>query len=270
MHCWRASATKSRSSFRRRVVSADSKEGADSDLDKYLPEADVVITTPFHPGYISAERLSKANKLKLALTAGIGSDHVDLNAAAKNGVTVAEITGVALFQASFFLQGSAGCCRQIRCRFITCLSMLPCRYSNQQQTYSQCLSCNVHMQHLHAAQTHLHLSRPIPRAAMLKFFILNAGLIFGDNNQLCNWLTDLLVLLTGSNVVSVAEHVVMMILTLVRNYMPAHKQIINGDWNVAEIAKEYVPILHTIPLSKICLHCSASKSHPVCCHASSC
>lgn len=76
------------------MVRTDSKEGADSDLDKYLPEADVVITTPFHPGYISAERLSKANKLKLALTAGIGSDHVDLNAAAKNGVTVAEITGV--------------------------------------------------------------------------------------------------------------------------------------------------------------------------------
>ena len=76
------------------MVRTDSKEGADSELDKYLPEADVVITTPFHPGYISAERLSKANKLKLALTAGIGSDHVDLNAAAKNGVTVAEITGV--------------------------------------------------------------------------------------------------------------------------------------------------------------------------------
>lgn len=54
-------------------------------------------------------------------------------------------------------------------------------------------------------------------------------------------LTALVVLQTGSNVVSVAEHVVMMILTLVRNYMPAHKQIINGDWNVAEIAKEYAP-----------------------------
>lgn len=75
------------------VVPADSKEGADSDLDKYLPEADVVITTPFHPGYINAERLKKAPKLKLALTAGIGSDHVDLKAAADNGVTVAEITG---------------------------------------------------------------------------------------------------------------------------------------------------------------------------------
>lgn len=41
---------------------------------------------------------------------------------------------------------------------------------------------------------------------------------------------------TGSNVVSVAEHVVMMILTLVRNYMPAHKQVIDGEWDVAKIA----------------------------------
>ena len=60
--------------------------------------------------------------------------------------------------------------------------------------------------------------------------------------------------LTGSNVVSVAEHVVMMILTLVRNYMPAHKQIINKDWNVAEIAKEYAPHPSTKPsdVSRFC------------------
>ena len=42
---------------------------------------------------------------------------------------------------------------------------------------------------------------------------------------------------TGSNVVSVAEHVVMTILALVRNFMPAHEQIERGDWNVAEVAK---------------------------------
>ena len=42
--------------------------------------------------------------------------------------------------------------------------------------------------------------------------------------------------------VSVSEHVVMMILSLVRNYMPAHKQICDGDWNVAEIARKYVPL----------------------------
>lgn len=78
------------------MACSDSKEGADSDLDKYLPEADIVITTPFHPGYINADRIAKAPKLKLALTAGIGSDHVDLPAAAEHGVTVAEITGIFL------------------------------------------------------------------------------------------------------------------------------------------------------------------------------
>jgi formate dehydrogenase len=89
----------------------------------------------FHPGYLTAERLAKAKKLKLAVTAGIGSDHVDLNAANKTngGITVAEVT--------------------------------------------------------------------------------------------------------GSNVVSVAEHVVMTILLLVRNFVPAHEQIERGDWNVAAVAK---------------------------------
>jgi formate dehydrogenase len=42
---------------------------------------------------------------------------------------------------------------------------------------------------------------------------------------------------SGSNVVSVAEHVVMAILTLVRNQIPDHEQIIADDWNVAEIAR---------------------------------
>lgn len=89
----------------------------------------------FHPGYLTAERLAKAKKLKIAITAGIGSDHVDLNAAntTNGGITVAEVT--------------------------------------------------------------------------------------------------------GSNVVSVAEHVVMTILLLVRNFVPAHEQIERGDWNVAAVAK---------------------------------
>ena len=43
---------------------------------------------------------------------------------------------------------------------------------------------------------------------------------------------------TGSNVVSVAEHVVMTILVLVRNFVPAHEQIHSGDWNVAAAAKD--------------------------------
>ena len=57
-----------------------------------------VITTPFFPGYLTPERIAKAPKLKLALTAGIGSDHVDLEAASKAGITVAEVTGEAYSQ----------------------------------------------------------------------------------------------------------------------------------------------------------------------------
>ena len=43
---------------------------------------------------------------------------------------------------------------------------------------------------------------------------------------------------TGSNVVSVAEHVVMTILILVRNYGPAHEMIERGEWDVAGAAKD--------------------------------
>ena len=42
---------------------------------------------------------------------------------------------------------------------------------------------------------------------------------------------------TGSNVTSVAEHVVMSILLLVRNFVPAHEQIERGDWQVSDIAR---------------------------------
>ena len=59
---------------------------------KELPDADVVISQPFWPGYLTAERIAKAPNLRLAITAGIGSDHVDLNAAIARGVTVAEVT----------------------------------------------------------------------------------------------------------------------------------------------------------------------------------
>ncbi|KAK3366006.1 formate dehydrogenase [Lasiosphaeria ovina] len=122
------------------LVTTSDKEGENSTFDKELVDAEIIITTPspyysFHPGYLTAERLAKAKKLKLAITAGIGSDHVDLNVANKTngGITVAEVT--------------------------------------------------------------------------------------------------------GSNVVSVAEHVVMTILVLVRNFVPAHEQIQEGRWDVAEAAK---------------------------------
>ncbi|MFD8910962.1 NAD-dependent formate dehydrogenase [Streptomyces sp. NPDC059575] len=111
------------------VVTSD-KEGPDSVLDRELPDADVVISQPFWPAYLTAERIANAPKLKLALTAGIGSDHVDLDAAIKRGITVAEVT-----------------------------------YSNS---------------------------------------------------------------------ISVAEHAVMMILSLVRNYLPSHKFSEDGGWNIAD------------------------------------
>ncbi|KJZ73148.1 Putative formate dehydrogenase [Hirsutella minnesotensis 3608] len=116
------------------VVTTADKEGENSIFEKELVDAEVIITTPFHPGYLTKERLDKAKNLKLAITAGIGSDHVDLNAANEKGVTVAEVT--------------------------------------------------------------------------------------------------------GSNVVSVAEHVVMTILILIRNFVPAHEQIERGDWDVAAVAAQ--------------------------------
>ncbi len=117
------------------IVTSD-KEGADSVFDRHLPDADVVISQPFWPAYLTAERIAKAKKLKLALTAGIGSDHVDLKAAAEHGLTVAEVT--------------------------------------------------------------------------------------------------------FSNSISVAEHVVMTALALVRNYLPSHQIANNGGWNIADcVARSY-------------------------------
>ncbi|KFG81031.1 formate dehydrogenase [Metarhizium anisopliae] len=118
------------------LVTTSDKEGDNSKFDQELVDAEVIITTPFHPGYLDEKRLPKAKKLKLAITAGIGSDHVDLDLANKTngGITVAEVT--------------------------------------------------------------------------------------------------------GSNVVSVAEHVVMTILVLIRNFVPAHEQVERGDWDVAAVAKQ--------------------------------
>jgi formate dehydrogenase len=117
------------------IVTSD-KEGADSVLDKHLPTADVVISQPFWPAYLTAERIAKAKKLKLAITAGIGSDHVDLKAASEHGLTVAEVT--------------------------------------------------------------------------------------------------------FSNSISVSEHVVMMALSLVRNYLPSHQIANNGGWNIADcVSRSY-------------------------------
>lgn len=111
------------------IVTAD-KDGPNSVFERELADSEVVISQPFWPAYLTAERIRKAPKLKLAITAGIGSDHVDLQAAIEHGITVAEVT-----------------------------------------------YCNS---------------------------------------------------------ISVAEHVVMMILALVRNYIPSYQWVVNGGWNIAD------------------------------------
>jgi formate dehydrogenase len=112
------------------LVVTSSKDGKDSVLDKELPDAEIVISQPFWPAYMTKERIDKAKKLKLIITAGIGSDHTDLQAAMDRGITVAEVT--------------------------------------------------------------------------------------------------------FSNSISVAEHVVMMILALVRNYIPSYGWVVRGGWNIAD------------------------------------
>ncbi len=117
------------------VVTAD-KDGVGSKLDRELGDAEIVISQPFWPAYLTRDRIDKAPKLKMAITAGIGSDHVDLQAAMDRGLTVAEVT-----------------------------------------------YCNS---------------------------------------------------------ISVAEHVVMMILSLVRNYLPSHQVVLDGGWNIADcVARSY-------------------------------
>ena len=112
------------------IVSTTEREG--EGLLGDLRDADVLITTPFWPVYVTKEMLGEAESLKLILTAGVGSDHIDLGEAAERGITVAEIT--------------------------------------------------------------------------------------------------------GSNTASVAEHAVMQILALVRNFVPAYKDVVDGGWSIGEIA----------------------------------
>ncbi|EOD4719884.1 NAD-dependent formate dehydrogenase [Staphylococcus aureus] len=71
------------------IILADNGE----DLDKHLPDMDVIISAPFYPAYMTRERIEKAPNLKLAITAGVGSDHVDLAAASEHNIGVVEVTG---------------------------------------------------------------------------------------------------------------------------------------------------------------------------------
>ena len=73
------------------VVTSD-KDGDGCQADKELVDSDIVISQPFFPYYLTREKMESAPNLKMAITAGIGSDHVDLQAAMDRKVDVVEVT----------------------------------------------------------------------------------------------------------------------------------------------------------------------------------
>ena len=73
------------------IVTSD-KDSQDSVFDQHLPDSTIVISQPFWPAYLTKDRIEKSPNLKLAITAGIGSDHVDLQSAIENNLTVCEVT----------------------------------------------------------------------------------------------------------------------------------------------------------------------------------
>ena len=75
-----------------KLIVTNSKDGEGCEADKHIVDADIVISQPFFPYYLTKERIAKAKNLKMAITAGIGSDHVDLQAAMDNKIDVVEVT----------------------------------------------------------------------------------------------------------------------------------------------------------------------------------
>jgi len=74
------------------LVVTSEKDGDNSVAAKEMVDADIVISQPFWNCYLTRELIEIAKNLKLAITAGIGSDHVDLQAAMDNDVDVVEVT----------------------------------------------------------------------------------------------------------------------------------------------------------------------------------
>ena len=78
------------------VVTTD-KDGPNSEAvghltGKFGRPADIVISQPFWPFYVTKDIIDKSPNLKMCMTAGIGSDHVDIEAACKRKITVTEVT----------------------------------------------------------------------------------------------------------------------------------------------------------------------------------
>lgn len=93
------------------LVVTDDKEGPNSVFAKEVVDADVLITTPFHPGYLTRSLMDTAKNLKIAITAGVGSDHIDLTAANERKIDVIEVTGAL----PLLNPASKGCVWEGRC-----------------------------------------------------------------------------------------------------------------------------------------------------------
>jgi len=74
------------------LVVVNDKDTPGGEFEQHLPSADIVISQPFWPVYMREERIKMAPNLKMVMTAGIGSDHCDLQAAMDNNITVTEVT----------------------------------------------------------------------------------------------------------------------------------------------------------------------------------
>ena len=74
------------------LIVTNSKDGEGCEADKHILDADIVISQPFFPYYLTKQRIEKAKNLKMAITAGIGSDHVDLQAAIDHNIDIVEVT----------------------------------------------------------------------------------------------------------------------------------------------------------------------------------
>ncbi|KAF9518629.1 hypothetical protein BS47DRAFT_1379745 [Hydnum rufescens UP504] len=61
------------------LIVSSSKEGPDSVFQKELPDNEILIIIPFHPGYLTKELITKTNKLKLATS--------------ERNITAAEVSG---------------------------------------------------------------------------------------------------------------------------------------------------------------------------------